>query len=143
MTTQDMVQEEQNIEEIEIIQSDNWELPVCNLGTGKYAWRPKTAFLPYHLFIGPQLTRRSHGINLEKDLLMGVHGPRGATKTLTLSFLLAKKMRMGQPVWSNWPISFYVIEPSCWDVCDKQNLCATCNVGHKTYYESMPLNGDD
>lgn len=134
-------------QEIETINSENWELPVCNLGVGAYAWRPYTAFLPYYLFNGPQMTRRTHGINLNKDLLVGVHGPRGATKTLTVSYLLARKMRMGQTVWNNWPISFYVIEPECWDDChyhDNGNtkFCAKCKVGRKTYYESFPLNFD-
>ncbi len=134
--------ETQEQEEIETIHSDNWELPVCNLGSGKYTWRPKTAYLPYFIFYGPQMTRRSHGINLEKDLLIGVHGPRGSCKTITLSYMLAKKMRLGQPVWNNWPISFYVIEPTCWDLCDRHDLCSTCTTGHKTYYESSPLNMD-
>lgn len=131
----------QSLDEIEIIKSDNWELPVCNLGQGKYEWRPKTAFLPYYLFEGPKMSGRTHGLNLYKDLSIGVHGPRGSTKTLTASFLLAKKMRLGQPVWNNWPISFYVIEPSCWDKC-KKRLCHICGMGHITYYESIPLNMD-
>ncbi len=131
-------------QEIEIIQTDNWDLPVCNLGTGKYAWRPGTAYLPYFLLEGPEMSRRTHGINLDKDLLIGVHGPRGATKTLTVSFLIAKKMRMGMPAWTNWPISFWVIEPDCWDKCNIKNpkYCAICKRGHKTYYESFPLNFD-
>jgi len=127
--------------EIEIIRSDNWELPVCNLGTGRYEWRPKTAVLPYFLFEGPRMTRRTHGINLTKDLSIGVHGPRGSTKTLTLSFLMAKKMRMGQPAWGNWPISFYVVEPNCWDNC-KDHRCDLCFKGALTYYENMPINMD-
>lgn len=88
------------------------------------------------------MTRRSHGINLNKDLAIGVHGPRGSTKTLTISYLVAKKLRLGLPAWTNWPVSFYVIEPTCWDACDRHDLCATCCVGHKTYYESFPLNMD-
>ena len=128
--------------EIEIICSDNWELPVCNLGTGKYTWRPRTAFIPYYLFEGPHMTTRTHGLNLAKDLLIGAHGPRGSTKTLTLSYLIAKKMRSGLPAWTNWPISFYVIEATCWDVCNRHDLCHKCTIGHKTYYESMPLNMD-
>ena len=127
--------------ELEFINSDNWELPVINLGTGKYLWRPKTAFIPYYLFEGPPMTRRTHGINLDRDLSIGVHGPRGSTKTLTCSYLLAKKLRVGQPVWNNWPISFYVIEPTCWDICDRR-LCSRCGMGHATYYESQPLSMD-
>lgn len=135
--------EQQSPQEIEVIKSDNWELPVCNLGTGKYAWRPKTAFLPYDLFEGPEMTRRSHGINLNKDLLIGIHGPRGATKTLSNSYLVARKMRMGQAAWTNWPISFWVIEPECWDGCDiRLPYCEVCQRGHKTYYESSPLSFD-
>lgn len=134
-------QDEQSVDELEIIRSDNWELPVCNLGTGKYAWRPKTAVLPYYLFEGPSMTRRTHGINLTKDLSIGVHGPRGSTKTLTLSYLGAKKMRMGQPSWDNWPISFYVVEPNCWDSC-KSRHCELCYHGALTYYENHPLDMD-
>lgn len=132
-------QEQKN--EIEIIKSDNWELPVINLGKDKYLWRPKMAVLPYYLFEGPAMKQRTHGINLHKDLSIGVHGPRGATKTLTLSYLGAKKMRMGQPFWNNWPISFYVVEPNCWDEC-KSRCCHFCYKGALTYYESMPLNMD-
>jgi len=133
--------EETEEQEIEIIRSDNWELPVCNLGDGRYTWRPKTAVLPYYLFEGPSMTRRTHGINLNKDLSIGIHGPRGSTKTLTLSFLTAKKMRMGQPAWNNWPVSFYVVEPNCWDKC-KDHRCNLCYKGALTYYENMPLDMD-
>lgn len=134
--------ENEEPKEIEIIKTDNWELPVINLGTGKYEWRPGTAFLCYDLFDGPEMGRRTHGINLEKDLLIGIHGPRGATKTLTNAFLTAKKMRMGAPAWCNYPISFYVIEPDCWDDCKHRWACPNCRTGHKTYYENMPLNMD-
>jgi len=134
-------EEPKTLDEIEIIRSDNWELPVCNLGKGKYEWRPKTAFLPYYLFEGPAMTRRTHGINLAIDLSIGVHGPRGSTKTLTLSYLLAKKLRMGQTVWNNWPISFYVVEPECWDNCET-HVCHLCSKGKLSYYESFPLNMD-
>ena len=133
--------EETKEQELEIIKSDNWELPVCNLGTGKYLWRPKMAVLPYYLFEGPAMTRRTHGINLNKDLSAGVHGPRGSTKTLTLSFLIGKKMRMGQPAWCNWPVSFYVVEANCWDNC-KHRWCNLCYRGALTYYENMPLDMD-
>ena len=128
--------------QLEFINSDSWELPVCNLGFGKYEWRPKTAVLPYYLFEGPHMTTRTHGLNLSKDLLIGAHGPRGSTKTLTLSYLIGKKMRSGMPAWTNWPISFYVVEPTCWDLCDRHDLCNKCKTGHKTYYESFPLNMD-
>ncbi len=125
----------------EIIKSDYWELPICNLGEGKYAWRPRSAYLCYKLFDGPPVTGRMHGINLNRDLLIGAHGPRGATKTLTIAYLLAKKLRMGQPVWNNFPISFYVVEPTCWDVCETHR-CGSCRVGDLSYYESRPLDFD-
>ena len=130
--------------DIEIIRSDNWELPALNLGTGKYLWRPKTAYLPYNLFDGPEMSRRTHGINLNKDLLIGIHGPRGATKTLSNSFLIAKKMRAGQPAWCNWPVSFYCIEASCYDKCDvkREYYCPFCKHGDLTYYENYPLDFD-
>lgn len=133
--------EETQEKDIEIIHSDNWELPVMNLGKGKYEWRPKTAVLPYYLFEGPSMTRRTHGINLSKDLSIGVHGPRGSTKTLSLSYLDAKKMRMGQPCWGNWPISFYVVEPNCWDNCQSRH-CNLCYKGALTYYENIPIDMD-
>ncbi len=136
------IDKEREESEVEIIHSDNWDLPVMNLGSGKYLWRPKTAFLCYDLFEGPAMTRRTHGINLEKDLLIGVHGPRGSTKTLSVSYLLARKLRMGQPVWANFPISFYVIEADCWDKCQRRWACPRCKSGHKTYYENSPLNMD-
>ena len=142
MTIAELSKPENNENDIEIIKSDNWELPVCNLGTGKYAWRPKTAVLPYAIFEGPAMSQRTHGLSLYKDLLIGVHGPRGSCKTMTLSFLIAKKMRADMTAWTNWPISFYVVEPTCWDICDRHDLCQTCTTGHKTYYESMPLNFD-
>lgn len=131
------------IEDVPLCYSDNWELPILNLGFGKYEWRPKTAYLPYFLFDGPEMSRRSHGINLDKDLLIGIHGPRGSSKTLTLSFLLAKKLRTGQPVWANWPISFYVIEQSCYDKCARNDwYCPFCKHGDLTYYENHPLDFD-
>lgn len=142
MLTDELEKSPESEKELEIIRSDNWELPVCNLGVGKYQWRPYEACLPYYLLEGPRMSARSHGLSLKKDLLIGVHGPRGATKTLTISYLIAKKMRMGLPAWTNWPISFYVIEPTCWDVCDRHDLCKKCKTGHKTYYESFMLNMD-
>jgi len=133
--------EDTKTQEIEIIKSDNWELPVMNLGKGKYFWLPKTAVLPYYLFDGPRLKHREHGINLSKDLSIGVHGPRGSGKTQALSFLIGKKLRMGQSCWGNWPISFYVVEPNCWDNCQSR-YCQLCYKGALTYYENMPLDMD-
>jgi len=135
-------------QEVEFIHSQNWELPVFNLGDGIYTWRPGQACLPYHLFLGPAISRRSHGITLEKDLIISAHGPRGACKTATLSFLSAKKLRMGQTVWANWPVSFYVVEQDCWDSCSlnangsTNAYCRRCKKGHKTYYENSPLDFD-
>lgn len=135
-----MVTDTKEVQELEIIYSQNWELPAMNLGEGKYEWRPGMAHLPYFLFEGPIIGRRSHGLALEKDLIISAHGPRGATKTCTLSFLLAKKMRMGQKVWCNWPIAFYVVEKDCYDKCNLPNWrCAKCRSGAKTYYENYPL----
>ncbi len=135
-------------QEIEFIHTQNWDLPIFNLGDGKYTWRPGQACLPYHLFLGPAIGRRAHGISLEKDLIISAHGPRGACKTITLSFLSAKKLRMGQPVWGNWPVSFNVVERDCWDACSlnangtTNAYCHRCRKGHKTYYENMPLDFD-
>lgn len=135
-------------QEIQFIRSDNWDLPVFNLGEGRYLWRPYQACLPYHLFNGPMVGRRSHGISLEKDMIISAHGARGGCKTTTLSFLCAKKLRMGQPVWGNWPLSFYVVEKDCWDKCDlnlkgsTNAFCRRCRKGHKTYYENKPIDFD-
>ncbi len=127
----------------EVIKSKYWEFPVESLG----AWRPRTAYIDYRFFLGPHLGPREKGLGLNQDLVLAVHGPRGATKTMTMSYFLAKKMRMGQPAWANYPISFYVIEPDCIDHCKKcyENpwLCgASCHEGCFTYYENMPLDLD-
>jgi len=141
-----MVTQEQELPQeldIETIQSQNWELPVCNLGKGKYEWRPGMAHLPYFYFDGPVIGRFAHGVDLNKDYIVSAHGPRGACKTDTISFLAAKKMRMGQPVWGNWPISFFVVEKDCYDSCELPNWrCVKCRKGHQTYYENSPLNFD-
>jgi len=103
-----------------IIRSKYWELPESSL----QGWRPFTAFIDYRLFLGPQVAGSyGKGFGLHKDLLGGIHGSRGSGKSEFLSFLLAKKMRSGKPVWSNYPISFFVVEAD----------------GSLTYYESMPL----
>lgn len=142
VTTLERPIEEQLDQELETIRSKYWELPVCNLGQGKYLWRPGTAYLSYNLFEGPDLSKRTHGINLEKDMCIGIHGARGATKTCSNSYLVAKKLRMGQPAWTNWPVSFWVIEPECWDRCQEYWKCPECQRGYKTYYESMPMDFD-
>ena len=136
--------ENEALKDIAVIRSDNWELPVLNLGYGKYEWRPRTAYLPYFLLEGEEMSHRTHGISLDKDQIIGIHGPRGSTKTLTNSFLVAKKMRMGQPAWCNWPISFYVMEDTCYDKCDikREYYCPFCKHGDLSYYENYPLDFD-
>ncbi len=127
----------------EVIETKYWKLPIESLGE----WRPRTAYIDYRYFLGPQLKKREHGLSLNQDLVAALHGPRGATKTMTLSFLQGKKMRMGQPDWANYPISFYVIEAECLDNCKTRIIhpwkCgAGCPFGCFTYYENMPLDLD-
>ncbi len=105
-----------------IIKTKYWELPEDSLE----GWRPFSAFIDYRLFYGPSFDGYGgygKGLNLGKDLMGGIHGARGSCKSLFLSFLLAKKMVSGKPVWTNYPISFYIIEAN----------------GELTYYESQPL----
>lgn len=109
-------------EKEESIKTKYWELPVASLDK----WRPYTAHIDYRLFLGPRIEGKKHGLSLDRDLVGGIHGPRGSGKSETLSYLVAKKMRAGQPAWTNYPISFYVIEED----------------GSETYYESMPLDMD-
>jgi len=110
---------EEEIQEIEIIKTKHWELPVDSLE----GWKPFSAYIDYRVFLGPNLEGYGRGLSLHKDLMGGIHGARGSGKSEFLSFLLAKKMVSGKPVWTNFPISFYVIEPN----------------DELTYYESMPL----
>lgn len=125
MTT-DLLEREEDTAESEltenVIHTQYWELPEESL----MGWRPYTAKLDYRLFLGPSLLTGGRGLSLHKDLMGGIHGARGAGKSLLLSFLLAKKLRVGKPVWTNYPISFHVIEPD----------------GSLTYYESRPLDFD-
>ena len=72
-------------------------------------WRPFTALLDYNLFEGPNVSH-GNGIDLHENLVAYAHGPRGGTKTLTMSYWLAKEMRIEKPTWTNYPISFYVQE---------------------------------
>ncbi len=125
-----------------------WNLPIESLPDD---WRPRTAYIDYRFFEGPIIGPREHGLSLGQDLVAAVHGPRGATKTMTLTYLCGKKMRMGQPTWANYPISFYVIEPECIDNCKKiwgarpgEKICEFCKEDKKslTYYENMPLDLD-
>ncbi len=114
---------EQEIEqprESNIIHTKYWELPETSLD----GWRPFSAYINYKYLLGPSFEYHyGRGLNLHKDLMGGIHGARGSCKTLFLSYLLAKKMVSGKPVWTNYPISFYVVEPN----------------GGLTYYESQPL----
>lgn len=105
--------------DVEIIRTKFWDLPVNSLD----GWRPFSAYIDYRVFLGPDLLSSGRGLSLHKDLMGGIHGSRGSGKSEFLSFLLAKKMRSGKPVWTNYPISFFVVEPD----------------GSLTYYESMPL----
>lgn len=112
-------------EEVEqkIIRTLNWDLPKESLE----GWLPYSAVVDHSLFLGPNIDfAGGKGLSLHKDLMGGIHGPRGAGKTELLSYLLAKKMRMGRQVWSNYPIAFYVREPN----------------GGLTPYESHPLDFD-
>ncbi len=119
----ELLEREEQHQEIEdnIIKTKYWELPESSLD----GWRPYTAYIDSNLFLGPSFEAASYGrgLNLHKDLMGGMHGARGSCKTLFLSYLLAKKMVSGKPVWTNYPISFYVVETN----------------GELTYYESQPL----
>lgn len=110
------------VSEQEIIRTKYWELPVESLDE----WRPFTAYIKRELFEGPSMNTRDKGLDLSEDLMGGCHGARGSGKDETMTYLLGKKMVAGQPVWTNYPVSFYVIEPD----------------GSLTYHESMPLDFD-
>ena len=120
MTTSELgIEEQDEILEENIVKSHYWELPEVSLG----GWRPYTAVIEAKEFLGPKFTGYGKGLNLSKDLMGGLHGSRGSGKSLYLSFLLAKKMLSGRPVWTNYPISFYVKHDN----------------GELTYHESKPL----
>lgn len=109
--------------EPDVIRTKYWELPVHSL----QGWRPFSVVIDYRKFLGPQITGGyGKGFSLHKDLLGGIHGARGSGKDEIMTFLLGKKMRTGKPVWTNYPISFFVHEAD----------------GSLTYYESMPLDLD-
>lgn len=114
---------EQELAEQKIIKTAYWELPEDSLE----GWVPYSAKIDYRYFLGPNLNYAGgKGLSLHKDLMGGIHGARGAGKSLLLSYLLAKKLRAGKPVWTNYPIAFYVREPN----------------GSLTPYESYPLDFD-
>jgi len=110
-------------------------------------WRPFTALLDYNLFSGPAV-RHGKGIDLHKNLVAYAHGPRGGTKTLSMSYWLAKEMRLEKPTWTNYPISFYVQEKDEFtgNESDQYNHVEPCHWinadGSLSYYESMPLDMD-
>jgi hypothetical protein len=110
-------------------------------------WRPFTALLDYNLFEGPNVSH-AHGIDLHRNLVAYAHGPRGGTKTLTMSYWLAKEMRIEKPTWTNYPISFYVQEKDnlTGNESDQYKHVSPCHWlntdGSLSYYESMPLDLD-
>lgn len=110
-------------------------------------WRPFTALLDYNLFVGPNV-RHAKGIDLRKNLVAFAHGPRGGEKTLSMSYWLAKEMRLGKPTWTNYPISFYVQETDTFtgNESDQYTHISECRWenadGTLSYYESMPLDMD-
>jgi hypothetical protein len=128
----------------DIIRTQYWELPLSSIDD----WRPYTAILDKYLFDGPYIGS-GHGLDLKKNLMGFWHGARGASKTLSLSFMLAREMRLGKNVWTNYPISFYVKEKDGLlngkesrqfiplSPCHWINLDSTLS-----YYESMQLDMD-
>jgi hypothetical protein len=134
---------EQKTKDIEIIKTNNWNLPINSLGD----WRPFSATLSYEVFIGPHVGH-GHGINLNKNMVAYACGARGSAKTLSMSYWLAKIMRSGRPVWTNYPISFYVSELG--DITGNESKefiplgpCQWRNLDNTmSYYESMILDLD-
>lgn len=139
----DMVTDKQQRPPEELVKSMYWECEAWRLDT----WRPFTALLDYNLFFGPSV-RHGKGIDLFRNLVAYWHGPRGGLKTLSLSYNLAKEMRIGKPVWTNYPISFYVQEKDEFtgnesDQYRQESQCHWENADHTlSYYESMPLDMD-
>lgn len=125
------------------VKSMYWECEEWRLD----GWRPFTALLGWDLFIGPNV-RHVKGIDLRKNLVAYWCGPRGGEKTLSMSFHLAKEMRIGKPTWTNYPISFYVLEGNVLtgDESDEYEHVSECQWINKdrtlSYYESMPLDMD-
>ena len=126
-----------------LIKSMYWECEAWRVDK----WRPFTALLDYNLFSGPNV-RHAKGIDLNKNLVAYAHGPRGGTKTLSMSYWLAKEMRIEKPTWTNYPISFYVQEKDEFtgkesDQYQHISPCHWINTDNTlSYYESMPLDMD-
>jgi hypothetical protein len=126
-----------------IIQSMFWDLPESSLD----GWRPFSKTLLASDLYGPAVGH-GHGIDFRKNLMFAYHGPRGAAKTCSLSYILAKIIRAGNPVWTNYPISFFVSEKN--EITGKESqefvrvgVCRWLNMdGTVSYYESMPLDMD-
>lgn len=136
--------EEITPKEDKIIESMYWDLPESILN----GWRPFTAILDKSLFWGPDL-HGGHGLDLVKNLVNFWHGPRGASKTCSMSFSKAKMLRAGKPIWTNYPISFYVNEtdhPLTGKESDEYFRTGYCSWMNKdkniSYYESRPLDMD-
>jgi hypothetical protein len=134
------IQEEQ---EDEIISSMFWDLKASSLD----GWRPFSATLLASDLYGPYVGT-GHGIDFRRHLMFGFTGPRGAAKTCSLSYVLAKILRVDQPVWTNYPISFFVQERETYsDNVSQQFIrvgqCHWINEDATiSYYESMPLDMD-
>jgi hypothetical protein len=126
-----------------LVKSMYWECEAWRVDK----WRPFTALLDYNVFSGPSV-RHAKGIDLNKNLVAYAHGPRGGTKTLSMSYWLAKEMRLEKPVWTNYPISFYVQEKDEFtgkesDQYQHISPCHWINADNTlSYYESMPLDMD-
>jgi hypothetical protein len=126
----------------DVVSSMFWDLPAASLD----GWRPFTATLPDRALWGPQVGH-AHGIDFRKNLMFGILGPRGAAKTCSLSFILAKILRVNKPVWTNYPISFFVLQDGVNPHADlsqefyRVGQCSWVNADNTLcYYESMPLN---
>ncbi len=129
----------------EVIQSMFWDLRESQLD----GWRPFSCTLLASDLYGPVIGS-GHGIDFRRNMMFGYNGPRGAAKTCSLSYNLSKILRVERPVWTNYPISFYVDETNGLALpanssnefirvsqCHWVNTEATLS-----YYESMPLDMD-
>ena len=61
----------------------------------------------------------------DNKLLFTLSATRIGKLPVPSGFLTGKIMRMGQPSWNIWPVSFYVVEPNCCDNC-KHRWCNLC-----------------
>ena len=143
MTTELLERETKERKPEEIIESMNWRWEEWR---GR-PWRPFTSFLLYDIFGGPNV-RHGKGLDLKKNLVIYCDGARGGGKTLVMTCLLAKEMRIDKPVWTNYPISFFVQETDTFtghesDHYNQLNPNHWINDdGTLSYYESMELNLD-